>query len=78
LYDLGLEDRIVGITKFCVHPYHFKSVKKNVGGTKKVHVEKIRLLQPDIICIREENTLEIVAECRKFACLGDQYHHDRR
>jgi ABC-type hemin transport system substrate-binding protein len=35
LYDLGLEDRIVGITKFCVHPYHFKSVKKIVGGTKK-------------------------------------------
>ncbi|MDO8317409.1 MAG: cobalamin-binding protein, partial [Flavobacterium sp.] len=28
LYDLGLEDRIIGITKFCVHPYHFKSTKK--------------------------------------------------
>ena len=67
LYDLGLEDRIVGITKFCVHPYHFKSVKKIVGGTKKVHVEKIRLLQPDIIiCNKEENTLEIVAELQKI------------
>jgi ABC-type Fe3+-hydroxamate transport system substrate-binding protein len=66
LYDLGLEDRIVGITKFCVHPYHFKSVKI-VGGTKKVHVEKIRLLQPDIIiCNKEENTLEIVAELQKI------------
>jgi len=40
LYELGLEDRIIGITKFCVHPYHFKSTKKVVGGTKKVHVEK--------------------------------------
>nr|WP_309755662.1 helical backbone metal receptor [Flavobacterium sp.] len=67
LYDLGLEDRIVGITKFCVHPYHFKSVKKIVGGTKKVHVEKIRLLQPDIIiCNKEENTPEIVAELQKI------------
>ena len=67
LYDLGLEDRIIGITKFCVHPYHFKSIKKIVGGTKKVHVEKIRLLQPDIIiCNKEENTLEIVAELRKI------------
>ena len=28
LYDLGLEDAIVGITKFCVHPFHFKSTKE--------------------------------------------------
>ncbi|KIC00104.1 iron ABC transporter [Flavobacterium sp. KMS] len=61
LYDLGLEDKIIGITKFCVHPYHFKSTKKMVGGTKKVHYEKIRLLNPDIIiCNKEENTKEIV------------------
>ena len=67
LYDLGLEDRIIGITKFCVHPYHFKSTKKIVGGTKKVHYEKIRLLQPDIIiCNKEENTQEIVAELSKI------------
>ena len=67
LYELGLEDRIVGITKFCVHPYHFKSTKKIVGGTKKVHYEKIRLLKPDIIiCNKEENTLEMVEELRKI------------
>ena len=67
LYDLGLEDKIIGITKFCVHPYHFKLTKKSVGGTKKVHFEKIRLLQPDIIiCNKEENTLEIVEELRKI------------
>jgi iron complex transport system substrate-binding protein len=63
LYDLGLEANIVGITKFCVHPYHFKSTKKIVGGTKKAHFEKIRLLEPDIIiCNKEENTLEMVNE----------------
>ena len=67
LYDLGLEDNIIGITKFCVHPYHFKSTKKRVGGTKKVHFEKIRVLQPDIIiCNKEENTKEIVEELRKI------------
>jgi ABC-type Fe3+-hydroxamate transport system substrate-binding protein len=39
----------------------FKSTKKLVGGTKKVHYEKIRLLKPDIIiCNKEENTQEIV------------------
>lgn len=68
LFDLGLEDKIVGITKFCVHPYHLKSTKRIIGGTKKVHVEKIRLLQPDIIIAnKEENTEEIVLAMREIA-----------
>jgi iron complex transport system substrate-binding protein len=61
LYEMGLEDLIVGITNFCVHPYHFKSTKKIVGGTKKVHFDKISALNPDIIIAnKEENTQEIV------------------
>jgi iron complex transport system substrate-binding protein len=68
LFDLGLEDRLVGITKFCVHPYHLKSTKKIIGGTKKVHMEKIRLLQPDIIIAnKEENTEEIVESLKEIA-----------
>ncbi|AWH86651.1 cobalamin-binding protein [Flavobacterium album] len=68
LFDLGLEDSLVGITKFCVHPYHLKSTKKIIGGTKKVHYEKIRLLQPDIIIAnKEENTEEIVNSLREIA-----------
>ncbi len=67
LYDLGLEDKIVGITKFCVHPFHFKSTKKIVGGTKKVNYDKIRLLKPNIIiCNKEENSEEIVLELQKI------------
>ena len=67
LFDLGLEANIVGITKFCVHPFHIKSTKKVVGGTKKVHFEKIKLLQPDIIiCNKEENTKEMVNELSKI------------
>jgi ABC-type Fe3+-hydroxamate transport system substrate-binding protein len=43
--------------------YHFKSTKK-VGGTKKVHYEKIRLLEPDlIICNKEENTQRLLRSC---------------
>ena len=67
LYDLGLEAKIVGITKFCVHPYHFKSTIKSVGGTKKVNYRKIIELQPDIIiCNKEENTLEMVERLREI------------
>jgi len=61
LIDLGLEDKIVGITKFCVHPKHLRKTKKIVGGTKKVSFEKIETLEPDIIlCNKEENTKELV------------------
>ena len=68
LFDLGLEASIVGITKFCVHPYHLKSTKTIIGGTKKVHAEKIRLLKPDIIIAnKEENTEEIVAQMQDIA-----------
>lgn len=66
LYELGLEDQLIGITKFCVHPYHLKSTKINVGGTKKVHIEKIKALNPDIIIAnREENTEEIVRQLQE-------------
>lgn len=67
LCDLGLEESIVGITKFCVHPFHLKSVKAIVGGTKNVKYDTIMALQPDIIIAnKEENTLEIVEELQKF------------
>ena len=63
LYDLGLEDSIVAITKFCVHPFHFKSTKTIIGGTKNVKYDKIKALQPDIIIAnKEENTQEIVEQ----------------
>lgn len=68
LFDLGLEDQIVGITKFCVHPKHLLTTKKIVGGTKQVHFDKIKALQPDIIiCNKEENTLEMVQELSTIA-----------
>ncbi|WP_010228847.1 helical backbone metal receptor [Gillisia marina] len=58
---LGLEEKLVGITKFCVHPEDLKKTKTIVGGTKQVHFDKIRDLKPDLIlCNKEENTLEMV------------------
>jgi iron complex transport system substrate-binding protein len=61
LVDLGLEDALVGLTKFCVHPVYLKSTKTIVGGTKNIKFDKIKELFPDIIiCNKEENTKEIV------------------
>jgi ABC-type Fe3+-hydroxamate transport system substrate-binding protein len=68
LCDLGLEDRIVGCTKFCVHPSHLRSRQNNVGGTKNPRLEKIRSLKPDIILAnKEENRLEDVEVLREVA-----------
>ncbi|AMC11893.1 cobalamin-binding protein [Lutibacter profundi] len=68
LYDLGLENEIVGITKFCVHPYHLKATKTIVGGTKKVDFNKIKALQPDfILCNKEENSYDFLPELEKIA-----------
>ncbi|MGH2666958.1 ABC transporter substrate-binding protein [Flavobacterium sp.] len=67
LFDMGLEESIVGITKFCVHPFHLKSTKTIVGGTKQVKIDKIKALQPDIIIAnKEENTLEIVESLKEI------------
>jgi iron complex transport system substrate-binding protein len=61
LVALGVGDRIVGVTKFCVHPTGFKKTKTSVGGTKQVRYDKIKALRPDlIICNKEENTKEMV------------------
>ena len=49
LVDLGLESKLVGITKFCVHPEDLRNRKQLVGGTKKVNFDKIKALNPDII-----------------------------
>ncbi len=68
LVDLGLENSIVGITKFCVHPSGLRKSKTIIGGTKNVHFDKIKSLQPDIIlCNKEENTKEIVETCMDIA-----------
>ncbi len=68
LVDLGLEESIVGITRFCVHPKNLKKSKTIVGGTKKIRVDKIKALHPDIIiCNKEENSKEIVESLEKIA-----------
>lgn len=59
LYDLGLRDEVVGITKFCLHPEEWFRNKTRVGGTKTYDFEKIKTLAPDLIIgNKEENEQE--------------------
>lgn len=62
LIELGLTDRVVGRTKFCIHPAAALADIKRVGGTKEVNEAVIAELNPDlIIAEKEENTKEMVA-----------------
>src|SRR5690606_23292409 len=59
LVDLGLAERIVGVTKFCIHPFGFKQKKTIIGGTKNFDFDKIDALKPDLIIgNKEENYKE--------------------
>lgn len=66
LFNLGLGERVVGITKFCVHPEEWFRTKTRVGGTKKLHLDVIRELNPDlIIANKEENNREDIEALEK-------------
>ncbi|RYG21383.1 MAG: cobalamin-binding protein [Chitinophagaceae bacterium] len=66
LHFLGLEAETVGITKFCIHPRDWWRTKTRVGGTKNVHPDVVRNLEPDlIIANKEENVQEQVAALAK-------------
>lgn len=59
LVDIGLEEQLVGITKFCIHPVGLKRKKTIIGGTKNFHFDKIDALKPDLVIgNKEENYQE--------------------
>src|SRR5215472_11297728 len=67
LYDLGLDEEVVGITKFCVHPEKWFKTKTRVGGTKNIDTQKILSLKPDLlIANKEENVKGQIDALQKF------------
>lgn len=65
LADLGLNEEVVGVTKFCVHPQSWKT-KTRIGGTKIFHHDIIDRLVPDLIIgNKEENYRDGIEELRK-------------
>lgn len=63
LYELGLDEKVIGITKFCVHPDQWFREKTRIGGTKNLNIQRIVALKPDlIIANKEENTKDQIEE----------------
>jgi len=51
LHELGVGDRVVGVSRFCVYPPEFKD-RPRVGGLLDPDLEKIVSLRPDLVILR--------------------------
>ena len=61
LYDMGVGDRLVGITDFCQPKNGTGALLTRVGGTRSPDIEAVRRLAPDlVIANREENSRDSV------------------
>jgi ABC-type Fe3+-hydroxamate transport system substrate-binding protein len=87
LVDLGLEQEIAGITRFCIHPAHLRKTKTIIGGTKNFNFPLIDRLQPDLIIgNKEENYKEGIERLQQeypvwisdIATLQDALHMIRK
>lgn len=80
IYDLGAQDLLVGVTRYCPNPGGKKEV---VGSLTELNFEKILTLKPDLIlagkdCNRKRDVeklaslgmrLEVFDGCENFACM---------
>jgi ABC-type Fe3+-hydroxamate transport system substrate-binding protein len=61
LFAFGAGEKVVGRTRYCLWPPRAIGKVPTVGGTKKVDVDRVLELEPDlIVAVREENSRENV------------------
>ncbi len=54
LFELGLGDRVVGVTRYCKYPPEART-KAKVGGFLDPNFEALLALKPDLVVIRDDN-----------------------
>jgi ABC-type Fe3+-hydroxamate transport system substrate-binding protein len=65
LFDLGLGQRVVGVTDYCVYPPAAVAALPKVGGTKNPDTAQVLGLRPDLVVANwEENQRETVDTLR--------------
>jgi ABC-type Fe3+-hydroxamate transport system substrate-binding protein len=70
VFDLGVGDSLVGVTKFCVHPADGVREIEKVGGTKTPKIERVAELAPDLVLLNEEENRAEDAEALEAAGLA--------
>ncbi|MHB1262465.1 MAG: helical backbone metal receptor [Thermoplasmatota archaeon] len=67
LHDLGLADRVVGRTRFCIHPSPWVDSLPAVGGTKDAKLERILDLRPDLVVADKDENPKALVEALEAA-----------
>ena len=68
LCDLGLRDKLVACTKFCVWPAELKHEIAQIGGTKNIKSQQINALKPDLIIASKEENIKTQVEALEANC----------
>lgn len=67
LFSLGLQQKVVGRTGFCIHPRDAVLDVPKVGGTKDVKLEVLRELHPTHVIVNvDENELATFQKIQEF------------
>jgi iron complex transport system substrate-binding protein len=84
LYDLDVQDRLIGVTRHCMNPGNKKEV---IGSLTDINLEKIVLLRPDLIIAGKDANrkkdiekllsmglrVEIIEGCESFECMCSEF-----
>ena len=70
LFDLGLEDRIAGVTEFCDYPPEAKQ-KPKAGGFTEVNLESLVAMSADLLVLQDLHRQELAP---KLEALGIPYY----
>ena len=65
VYALGLEDRLVGVTEYCDYPEVAKE-KPLIGGFSTVDIEKVVVIQPDLILATNIHKDEVLPQLERL------------
>ena len=66
LFDLGLQEQVEGVTKFCLYPPTARQAASVIGGTKNFDFAKIKTINPDLIIgNKEENYQEGIEQLER-------------
>ncbi len=70
-------EHIIARTKFCIHPKHIISRIPKIGGTKTLHLERIKALKPDLIIANKEenNKVQIDELANNFPTYVSDIHN---
>ena len=62
LFELGLGEKVVGVTDYCVHPAREVASRPKLGGTKNPDLAALRALEPDLVIANQEENKRIDVE----------------